>query len=136
EYIQGLLDQSGGFGTFLFLGHDWANPEATYKSYRLFAREVMPHFQGQLASQRRSHDWATAKRGEIFGRAGQAMMNAITKHVEETGGATAGGAKKNGAAKKDGAAAKKKAAAPKKTATAKKAAKKAPAAKKKAGAKK
>ena len=27
---------------------------------------------------RASHDWATAKRGELFGRAGQAIMNAIT----------------------------------------------------------
>jgi limonene 1,2-monooxygenase len=83
EYIQRLLDQSGGFGTFLFLGHDWANPEATLKSYRLLAREVIPHFKGQLGSPRASHDWATAKRGELFGRAGQAIMNAITSHVEE-----------------------------------------------------
>jgi limonene 1,2-monooxygenase len=132
EYIQGLIDQSGGFGTFLFLGHDWANPEATYKSYRLFAREVMPHFQGQIAAPRRSHDWATAKRGEIFGRAGQAMMNAITKHVEERDAAP----KSNGAAKKNGAAAAKKNGATKKTASAKKAATRAPATKKKAGAKK
>jgi len=128
EYIQGLLDQSGGFGTFLFLGHDWASPEATYKSYRLFAREVMPHFQGQLASQRRSHDWATEKRGEIFGRAGQAMMNAITKHVEERDAKPAAAAKSNGAAKKNGAA-------PKKTAATKAKAKKAPATKKQAAAK-
>ena len=26
DYIQGLLDTSGGFGTFLMLGHDWASP--------------------------------------------------------------------------------------------------------------
>jgi limonene 1,2-monooxygenase len=65
------------------LGHDWADPEATMNSYRLFAREVMPHFQNRLAAQRTSHDWATAKRGELFGRAGQAMLNAITSHVEE-----------------------------------------------------
>jgi limonene 1,2-monooxygenase len=83
EYIEGLLKQSGGFGTFLMLGHDWADPEATLRSYRLFAREVMPHFRGQLAAPRASHDWATAKRGELFGRAGQAILNAITSHVEE-----------------------------------------------------
>jgi limonene 1,2-monooxygenase len=83
EYIQGLLDQSGGFGTFLMLGHDWADPERTINSYRLFAREVIPHFQGQLEAPRVSHDWATAKRGELFGRAGQAMMNAIQTHVAE-----------------------------------------------------
>src|SRR5581483_2832065 len=83
SYIEGLLEQSGGFGTFLLLGHDWADPEATLRSYRLFAREVMPHFQGQLSAPRASHDWATAKRGELFGRAGQAILNAITSHVEE-----------------------------------------------------
>jgi hypothetical protein len=78
-----LLDQSGGFGTFLMLGHDWASPEATMKSYELFARHVVPHFEGQLAAPRTSHDWAPAKRGELFGRAGQAIMNAITTHVDE-----------------------------------------------------
>jgi limonene 1,2-monooxygenase len=82
-YIEGLLEQSGGFGTFLMLGHDWASPERTLNSYRLFAREVMPHFQGQLAAPRVAHDWATEQRGTLFGRAGQAMMNAITSHVEE-----------------------------------------------------
>jgi len=82
-YIEGLVEQSGGFGTFLLLGHDWASPERTLNSYRLFAREVIPHFQGQLDAQRVSHDWATAKRGELFGRAGQAMMNAIQSHVAE-----------------------------------------------------
>ena len=82
-YIERLLDQSGGFGTFLMLGHDWASPDATLASYRLFAREVMPHFQGRLEAPRVSHDWATAKRHELFGRAGQAMLNAITTHVEE-----------------------------------------------------
>ena len=45
-YIEGLIEQSGGFGTFLLLGHDWADPEATMRSYRLFAREVIPHFTG------------------------------------------------------------------------------------------
>ena len=82
-YIEDLIEQSGGFGTFLLLGHDWADPEATFRSYRLFAREVVPHFQNQLAAPRASHDWATAKRHELFGRAGQAMLNAITDHVEE-----------------------------------------------------
>jgi limonene 1,2-monooxygenase len=82
-HITALLEQSGGFGTFLLLGHDWARPAATLESYRLFAREVIPHFTGQLAAPRTSHDWATAKRHELFGRAGQAILDAITSHVEE-----------------------------------------------------
>jgi limonene 1,2-monooxygenase len=93
EYIEGLIEQSGGFGTFLLLGHDWADPEATMRSYRLFAREVVPHFTGHLAAPRASHEWAVEKRGELFGAAGQAILNAITSHVEEAQakGAAAGG---------------------------------------------
>jgi limonene 1,2-monooxygenase len=84
---------SGGFGTFLLLGHDWASPDRTLNSYRLFAREVIPHFAGQLAAPRTSHDWATGKRDELFGRAGQAMLNAITSHVEEKAATAEGGSR-------------------------------------------
>jgi limonene 1,2-monooxygenase len=48
--IQRLLDQSGGFGAYLFMGGDFAAPEATLRSYELFAREVGPHFRHQLAA--------------------------------------------------------------------------------------
>lgn len=63
------------------------------RSYRLFAREVVPHFTGQLAAPRASHEWAVEKRGDLFGAAGQAILNAITAHVEEAQarGAPAGG---------------------------------------------
>ena len=51
DQIKELLEQSnGGFGAYLTLAHNWANPQATKKSYELFARHVMPHFQGQVAS--------------------------------------------------------------------------------------
>lgn len=84
-YIEGLVEQSGGFGTFLLLGHDWADPAATLHSYELFARYVMPHFQGQLDAPRQSHDWATNKRDELFPRAGAAILNAVQQHVQESG---------------------------------------------------
>lgn len=83
EYLDGLLDTSGGFGTFLMLGHDWASPEATFKSYELFARKVIPHFTGQLTAAQASHDWAQAKRGELLGRAGDAVAKAIGEHVAQ-----------------------------------------------------
>ena len=82
-YIEDLLEQSGGFGTFLLLGHDWAVAEATYHSYGLFAREVIPHFKGQLAAPRASHDWAKGKRDQLFGRAGEAIVKAINEHTDE-----------------------------------------------------
>lgn len=82
-YIEGLLEQSGGFGTFLMLGHDWAAPDRTIESYRLFAKHVIPHFKRRLAAPRASQDWASGKRAEIFGRAGDAIVNAIKSHVAE-----------------------------------------------------
>ena len=82
-YIQDLLDRSGGFGTFLMLGHDWASPPATYHSYELFAREVIPHFKGQLTAPRASHEWAKGMRDQLLGRAGQAIVAAITEHQSE-----------------------------------------------------
>ncbi len=46
EQIEALLEQSnGGFGAYLTLAHNWANTEATRKSYELLARHVMPRFQ-------------------------------------------------------------------------------------------
>ncbi|CAM3178206.1 Limonene 1,2-monooxygenase [Prescottella defluvii] len=47
ELIQKLVDQSGGFGSMLIMGTDWANPAATRRSFELIAQQVAPHFQGQ-----------------------------------------------------------------------------------------
>ncbi|MBQ62541.1 MAG: hypothetical protein CMQ19_10760 [Gammaproteobacteria bacterium] len=43
--IERLLEQSGGFGAFLQLAHNWANWDETKKSYQLFSRYVAPAFQ-------------------------------------------------------------------------------------------
>lgn len=49
--VQKLWDQSnGGFGAMLLLGHEWANPEATNRSWELIAQHVMPAFQGHAQS--------------------------------------------------------------------------------------
>jgi len=45
--IERLWQQSnGGFGAYLMLAHNWANPQATARHYELIARQVMPQFQG------------------------------------------------------------------------------------------
>jgi limonene 1,2-monooxygenase len=82
-YIEDLMARSGGFGTFLLLGHDWASPAATYHSYDLFARNVIPHFKGQLEASRSSHKWAGGMREQLLGRAGEAVVKAITEHTDE-----------------------------------------------------
>jgi limonene 1,2-monooxygenase len=81
--VQRLIDQSGGFGTFLFMANDWADREAQLRSYELFAREVMPYFQNKTASLVRSRDWAAENRPTFIGAAGQAVMKAIGDHNAE-----------------------------------------------------
>ena len=47
--IHHLLGYShGGFGGILFRAHEWASREQTLRTYELFARYVMPRFQGSL----------------------------------------------------------------------------------------
>jgi limonene 1,2-monooxygenase len=81
--IERLVEQSGGFGTFLVFGHEWADPAATLHSYELFAREVMPHFQGQLGPPQASHDWITGAGGRFVDAASQAIGKAIEDHAKE-----------------------------------------------------
>jgi limonene 1,2-monooxygenase len=81
--IQRLVDQSGGFGTFLFMAHEWADRQATLRSYELFAREVMPLFQGSTPSLVNSRDWAAANRPEFIGAVTTAIMSEVQKHHAE-----------------------------------------------------
>jgi limonene 1,2-monooxygenase len=84
--IQRLIDQSGGFGTFLFMAHEWARREQTLRSYELFAREVMPLFQGSTPSLVGSRDWAAANRPAFIGAATGAIMKAVQDHHAERAG--------------------------------------------------
>jgi limonene 1,2-monooxygenase len=81
--IERLQVQSGGFGTYLCMGHEWADTAATRHSYELLARYVAPHFQGTSETLTASRDWAAENRPEFIGAAGNAVMSAIAKHHEE-----------------------------------------------------
>jgi len=66
--IERLIDLSrGGFGGLLFRANEWASREETLKSYELFARYVMPRFQGSLDTVAGSNQWCRDKRKTIFG---------------------------------------------------------------------
>jgi limonene 1,2-monooxygenase len=43
----------------------------------------MPHFKGQLTASHASHEWAKGIRNQLLGRAGEAIVNAITEHIDE-----------------------------------------------------
>jgi limonene 1,2-monooxygenase len=82
--IQRLVDQSnGGFGAYLFMANEWANTEATKHSYELFARYVMPQFQGTMPAPQESRDWAASNRPQFIGAATEAVMKAIGDHGAE-----------------------------------------------------
>jgi limonene 1,2-monooxygenase len=77
--IERLEEQSGGFGAFLVTAHEWANREATRKSYELIARYVMPRFQDSNAYTRRSMGWVQENRAPFLAAAAQGMLEAIEK---------------------------------------------------------
>jgi len=78
--IRRLVDQSGGFGTFLAMAHEWADRDATWHSYELLARYVFPEFQGTAAAPKASRDWAAENRPDFIKAATAAVMDAIQSH--------------------------------------------------------
>ena len=65
EEIERVQKQTGGFGTFLFFGHNFAPWEATKRSYELAARYVFPHFQGSNLPRQESYNKARVIHDEI-----------------------------------------------------------------------
>ncbi len=65
--IKHLIDLSrGGVGGFMFRAHEWANRQDTFNSFELFARWVMPQFQGSIDQIVASQDWTKSHRKDIF----------------------------------------------------------------------
>jgi limonene 1,2-monooxygenase len=81
--IDRLWKQSnGGFGAYLMMAHNWANFDATRKSYDLVARNVFPRWQGQLAT-RDAADRARAARPELAAVHAKAVEAATQRYHEE-----------------------------------------------------
>jgi limonene 1,2-monooxygenase len=77
--IAGLIERSqGGIGGVMFRSHEWANREQTMRSYELFARWVMPKFQGSLETVTASRDWCRENRKTVFGPNVAAIQKAYT----------------------------------------------------------
>jgi limonene 1,2-monooxygenase len=80
--IERLVDQSGGFGTYLLTGHDWADVEATNRSYELFARFVFPVFQNTARARAASYDWFLDNRDMLTSGPKQATQTAMRSYAE------------------------------------------------------
>ena len=84
DQIDRLMKQSnGGFGAYLLLAHNWANPTATLRSYELVAREVMPRFQGQAHATLEGARRAEAARPELAAIHAQAVETARARYATE-----------------------------------------------------
>jgi limonene 1,2-monooxygenase len=83
--IQQLVDQSGGFGCFLLMDHNWAPWEAKKRSYELMARYVFPKFQQLNDNRDASIAWVARNKAEFTGQTMAAMGARIAQHIAEKG---------------------------------------------------
>jgi limonene 1,2-monooxygenase len=86
--IQQLVDESGGgFGAFLFMAHNWANWDATKKSYELMARYVFPKFQNLQENRVASMAWVKENKEAFTTEVRGAVGARIVQHMMEKGAA-------------------------------------------------
>jgi limonene 1,2-monooxygenase len=81
--IQRLQEKTGGFGTFLMMGADFANWPSTLRSYELFAEEVMPHFTGQAATVQASYDRVVGAGSRWVDATLGAQLTSIAEYEEQ-----------------------------------------------------
>lgn len=86
--IERLIEHSGGFGAYLFLGADFAPWPQQKRSYELFAERVMPHFKKQTAAPQASYDLLMAG-GDKYVKL-TANAQALSKQAYDADRATTG----------------------------------------------
>ncbi|MEZ5551024.1 MAG: LLM class flavin-dependent oxidoreductase [Pseudomonadales bacterium] len=79
DTIRRLQTLTGGFGTVIGFVNDWANPEATFRSWDMVARYVIPEVRGMLDAYRDSQRYVINNR-EVFDRAGAAVISKIMEN--------------------------------------------------------
>lgn len=81
--IEALRERSGGFGGLLVWGNEWAPREAIWRSHELFARHVMPRFQGSLTGIESSNAVARRRSAEA-GERRTGAVEAAQRAYEES----------------------------------------------------
>ncbi len=77
--IKKIVDLSGGCGAVIGFAHDWADPAATFRSWEMVARYVIPEINKYTENLRISQKFVMDNR-ESFERAGQAVMAKIMEN--------------------------------------------------------
>ena len=83
--IARLEQQSGGFGAYLMLDHNWSEWDRKRKSYELMARYVFPRFQGSNDNREASLAWARDNRPAFLGEQVAAVGARVARHIEARG---------------------------------------------------
>jgi limonene 1,2-monooxygenase len=83
--IERLEAQSGGFGAFLMMAHNWADWAQTQRSYELIARYVAPKFQALNLNRETSYERVGANQETYIGQARMAVGQRIYQHIQEKG---------------------------------------------------
>ena len=81
--IERLQDKQGQFGAMLHQAHNWADFEATKRSYELYSRYVMPHFSKLNQSRAASYQWCGDNRDEFSAKRNAAAKAMFDKHEAE-----------------------------------------------------
>lgn len=82
QVVEALREASGGFGTLLVWGHEWARTDAVLRSYELIARYVMPRLDDRLAGIESSNRVARAKADDLH----RLRSDATRRATERDGG--------------------------------------------------
>ncbi len=81
--IERLQEKQGAFGAFLQQAHNWADFEATKRSYELYSRYVMPHFSKLNQTRAASYQWCGDNRTEFSAKRNAAAKAMFDKHEAE-----------------------------------------------------
>ena len=81
--VNRLYGKQREFGAVLQLAHNWANWEATKKSFELYGRYVVPHFRKANLHRVESLEWTTSHNREIVAKTQAAAQAMIAKHKAE-----------------------------------------------------
>ena len=80
--IERLQQQSGGFGSYLLINHEWARHTQTLRSLELFADNVMPRFQGSADRILAAEQYARSRWNELDVLQGAAIASATQRHAD------------------------------------------------------
>jgi limonene 1,2-monooxygenase len=78
--IRHIHELTGGFGAVIGFAHDWANREATMRSWDLVARYVFPAFDGSITRLHDSQQYVHDNQADLMAGATRAVMAKVMAH--------------------------------------------------------